>query len=124
MGPTMKITTTRTPAEDCARVKDLGYDTSRHVQMCGETFEIVSDPITEGGGVSVQAVSVENPKDTNMTYCRVEFLTPLESARPAKKFRTEEYTKKHAKRVLCLDEDSRLEAKAVIIPVDRQGIPT
>lgn len=58
----------------------------------------------------------------NVTYYRLEFLTPSVGLRPVKKFRTEEHAKKHAKRVLCLDDDSRLESKAVIIPVNRSGI--
>jgi hypothetical protein len=58
----MKNASGRTPVEDCARIKELGYDISHHVQMYGERFEIVSDPVSEGSGVSIQAVSLENPK--------------------------------------------------------------
>ena len=35
-------------ADDCVRIKDLGYNASSHIQMYGERFEIVSDPFPTG----------------------------------------------------------------------------
>jgi hypothetical protein len=57
----MKHASARTPANDCARIKELGYSISRHIHMYGEEFEIVSDPFPDGGGVAVQAITAKDP---------------------------------------------------------------
>jgi len=57
----MKLAGGRKPANDCARIKELGYSTSRHVHMYGEDFEIVSDPFPDGDGVAVEAITSKNP---------------------------------------------------------------
>jgi hypothetical protein len=57
----MKHPSGRTPAADCARIKELGYSTSRHIHIYGEEFEIVSDPFPDGGGVAVQAITAKDP---------------------------------------------------------------
>jgi hypothetical protein len=57
----MKHASGRTPANDCARVKQLGYSISRHIHMYGEEFEIVSDPFPDGDGVAVQAITRKDP---------------------------------------------------------------
>jgi hypothetical protein len=57
----MKHASGRTPAADCARIKELGYSTSRHIHMYGEEFEIVSDPFPDGDGVAVQAITAKDP---------------------------------------------------------------
>ena len=57
----MKHAGGRKPANDCARIKELGYSTSRHVHMYGEDFEIVSDPFPDGDGVAVEAITSKNP---------------------------------------------------------------
>jgi hypothetical protein len=49
-------------AENCAKIKNLGYVASRHIKMYGEQFEIVSDPFSEGDGVAVQATSSTHPE--------------------------------------------------------------
>lgn len=49
------------PAEDCTRIKELGYTLSGHAELYGEKFEIVSDPFSEGGGVAVRVVTATNP---------------------------------------------------------------
>ena len=51
----------RSSLEDCLRIKDLGYGSSNHIRMYGQQFEIVSDPIPDGDGVSVQVTSAAEP---------------------------------------------------------------
>jgi hypothetical protein len=51
----------RSPSENCARIKKLGYLTGKHMDLYGEHIEFVSDPFEEGNGVSVHAKSVINP---------------------------------------------------------------
>lgn len=50
------------PAENCAKIKHLGFTVSKHVKMYGERFEIVSDPFSEGDCVSVHAISGTGPE--------------------------------------------------------------
>ena len=58
-----------------------------------------------------------------MTYYQVEFPAGSATARPPKRFRTEEKAKKHAKRVLGLSDETSLESKATILPVSRIRMP-
>ena len=51
----------RTPAENCARIKELGYIVGKHVDLYGEHIELVSDPFENGECVAVQAISGSNP---------------------------------------------------------------
>jgi hypothetical protein len=51
----------RSPAENCARIKDLGYTASTHINMYGERFELVSDPFEEGDCTVVQVISGNDP---------------------------------------------------------------
>lgn len=51
----------RANAENCARIKGLGYVASKHIKMYGEHFELVSDPVQEGNCVVVQVVSRNDP---------------------------------------------------------------
>ena len=45
-------------AENCAKIKHLGFAASRQITMYGEHFEIVSDPFMSlDGCVSVHAIS-------------------------------------------------------------------
>jgi hypothetical protein len=46
----------------CAKIKDLGFTSSRHIKMYGESFEIVSDPFSDGDGVAVRAISGNDPE--------------------------------------------------------------
>jgi hypothetical protein len=57
----MKHASGRNPANDCARIKELGYSISRHIHMYGEDFEIVSDPFPDGDGVAVEAITSKDP---------------------------------------------------------------
>jgi hypothetical protein len=54
-------TDVRTPAENCARIKELGYVVGNHVNLYGEHFKLVSDPFEDGECVAVRAVSGSNP---------------------------------------------------------------
>lgn len=49
-------------ADDCVRIKDLGYSSSQHIDMYGERFEIVSDPFPDGNGVAVHVTTAKEPK--------------------------------------------------------------
>ena len=46
---------------NCARMKDLGYTTGKHLNLYGEHLEIVSGPFTEGECVAVRATSGNDP---------------------------------------------------------------
>lgn len=52
----------RSRSENCGRIKDLGFATSKHITMYGQHFEIVSDPFSEGDCVSVRATSGDDPE--------------------------------------------------------------
>ena len=56
----------RSAAEDCARIKDLGYTSSRHITMYGEKFEIVSDPFPDGSGVAVHVTTAQEPTERTL----------------------------------------------------------
>jgi hypothetical protein len=49
------------PAANCARIKELGYVTSKHITMYGEHFELISDPFSEGDSVAVHATCANDP---------------------------------------------------------------
>jgi len=49
-------------SENCARIKGLGFTTSKHIKMYGERFEIVSDPFSEGNCIAVHAITGNDPK--------------------------------------------------------------
>jgi hypothetical protein len=51
----------RTPAEGCARIKNLGYVASKHITMYGERLELVSDPVQEGDCIVVQVIGGSDP---------------------------------------------------------------
>ena len=57
-----------------------------------------------------------------MTYYRVEFLPAQPVLRPAKRFRTEEKAKRHARRVLGLANDSSLDSRVAIVAVTKEGL--
>ncbi|MGA3035501.1 MAG: hypothetical protein ABSD70_19635, partial [Terracidiphilus sp.] len=56
-------TAVRSPSENCARIKKLGYVEGKHVNLYGEHMELVSDPFEEGDCVAVRAVSEGNPTE-------------------------------------------------------------
>lgn len=58
-----------------------------------------------------------------MTYYRVEFLAADTERRPVKRFRTEETSKKHARKVLGLLDHSELDSKVAIVAVSKDGTP-
>lgn len=49
-------------AENCARIRDLGFATSRHVKMYGQRLELTSDPFNEGEYTAIHALSGSDPK--------------------------------------------------------------
>ena len=51
----------RSPSENCARIKKLGYIVGKHMNLYGEHMELVSDPFEEGDCVAVHAISSSNP---------------------------------------------------------------
>ena len=51
----------RTSAENCARIKDLGYVASKHITMYGERLKLISDPVQEGDCIVVQVISRNDP---------------------------------------------------------------
>jgi hypothetical protein len=53
----------RTPSENCARIKKLGYTVGKHVYLYGEHIELVSDPFEDGKCVAVHVVSEPNPTE-------------------------------------------------------------
>ncbi len=52
--------------DDCVRIKNLGYGSSHHIRMYGQKLEIVSDPVPDGNGVSVQVTSEAEPTKRTM----------------------------------------------------------
>ena len=57
----MNSVTDKPRSEDCARIKDLGYRSSRHIHMYGERFDIVSDPFPDGNGIAVVVTTAKEP---------------------------------------------------------------
>jgi hypothetical protein len=49
-------------AENCARVTDLGFITSKHITMCGEHFELISNPFVDGDFTTVYVISRNDPE--------------------------------------------------------------
>jgi len=50
-------TSSQSPSENCARIRDLGFKVSTHIKMYGEHFELVSDPFVDGDYTTVNAIS-------------------------------------------------------------------
>jgi hypothetical protein len=50
----------RSPSENCAHIKKLGYIAGKHMNLYGEHMELVSDPFVEGDCVAVHAISSSN----------------------------------------------------------------
>lgn len=53
--------TVRSPSENCARIRKLGYIVGKHMNLYGEHMELVSDPFVEGDCVAIHAISSSNP---------------------------------------------------------------
>ena len=51
----------RSHAENCKRIRALGFTSSRHIKMYGERLELVSEPFEDGGCTSVLALSGDDP---------------------------------------------------------------
>jgi len=50
-------------ADNCARIKKLGYIGGKYMDLYGEHLELVSDPFEEGDSVAVHAVSKSDPTE-------------------------------------------------------------
>jgi hypothetical protein len=51
------------PAENCARIKKLGYIAGKHVDLYGEHIELASDPFEDGDCIGVRATSKSDPAE-------------------------------------------------------------
>jgi hypothetical protein len=40
----------------CARLRELGYASQRHLRLYGEDFHLVSNPIPDGDGFAVEGI--------------------------------------------------------------------
>lgn len=40
--------------EVCERIRELGFVTSAHIRIYGQSFEVVSDPFPDGDGVAIR----------------------------------------------------------------------
>ena len=53
---TLEVRTSgQSPSENCARIKGLGFTTSKHIKMYREKFPLMPDPFVDGSYVSVHA---------------------------------------------------------------------
>ena len=52
----------RSAAENCARVTQLDFITSKHRTMYGECFELISDAFVDGDFTTVYAISRNDPE--------------------------------------------------------------
>ena len=62
----MKYPVKRSVADDCVRIKGLGYSFPRHIKMYGEEFQIVSDPFPDGVRVAVKVTSSLEPGERTL----------------------------------------------------------
>ena len=62
----MKHAIKKSSVDDCVRITNLGYTSSHHIRMYGQKLEIVSDPVPDGNGVSVQVTSEADPTKRTM----------------------------------------------------------
>jgi hypothetical protein len=53
----------RTAADNCAKIRKLGFTTSRHIKMYGQDLELMSDPFEEGRHTAVRVVSEADPTE-------------------------------------------------------------
>ena len=50
-------TSKRSPAENTARIKELGFTASKRIKIYGVRYQLVSDPFEDGQCTAVQVVS-------------------------------------------------------------------
>ena len=50
-------TSERSPSENTARIKDLGFTASKQIKIYGVRYQLVSDPFEDGECTAVQVVS-------------------------------------------------------------------
>lgn len=51
----------KSPAENCKRIRALGFTTSKHIKMYGQRLELVSEPFEDSGCTSVWVLSGDDP---------------------------------------------------------------
>ena len=56
----------KSTADDCVRIKSLGYSSSHHIKMYGKRFEIVSDPFPDGDGIAIHVITLEEPTERTL----------------------------------------------------------
>jgi hypothetical protein len=44
-------------SELCERLKALGYERRKRIRMYGEEFDLTSNPIADGSGFAIEAIS-------------------------------------------------------------------
>jgi hypothetical protein len=70
-------------SEECEKIRNLGYATSKHVTIYGEHFEIMSDPFPEDEGIAVHAVS-RNSSTPRILRLPMSILVGLKDLLPKK----------------------------------------
>ncbi len=46
----------------CERLQGLGYEQKKHIKLYGEEFELISNPVPDGDGFSVEGVARRSGK--------------------------------------------------------------
>ena len=69
-------TSGRSPAENTARIKELGFTASKRIKIYGVRYQLVSDPFEDGECTSVQVVS-ENDRTVRTLRLPVAILVGL-----------------------------------------------
>ena len=113
------------PAFSCAReyVSSATNDGIYQLSNVGRLSQIRGDETYDPVG-GLRLPCNRNRKDSDdVTYYRVEFLPAQPVLRPAKRFRTEDKAKKHARRVLGVADDGDLATRVTIVAVSRNGTP-
>jgi hypothetical protein len=68
-------------SEECEKIRNFGYATSKHITIYGEHFEIMSDPFPEGEGIAVHAIS-RNSSTPRILRLPVSILVGLKDLLP------------------------------------------
>ena len=77
----MNRVTNKSGRDECAKIKELGYGSSGHIQMYGERFDIVSDPFPVGNGIAVLVTTVKDPTKRTLRL-PISILTGLKDLFP------------------------------------------
>jgi hypothetical protein len=69
-------TTGRSPSENTARIKNLGFTASKQIKIYGVRYELVSDPFEDGECTSVRVIS-ENDRTVRTLHLPAAILVGL-----------------------------------------------